>query len=113
MQHWHIYQIWNQRLFNETYTAYKNGRSEKDPSGGELWFFDNYVIPLAKKLKECGVFGVSSDEYLNYAMENREEWERKGRKIVEAMVEQFLIERLPRMKRRSGLLLMETLSIRR
>ena len=75
------------------YTAYKNGRSEKDPSegwyGGELWFFDNYVIPLAKKLKECGVFGVSSDECLNYAMENREEWERKGRSIVEAMVEQF------------------------
>jgi hypothetical protein len=29
--------------------------------------FDNYVIPLARKLKECNVFGVSSDEYLNYA----------------------------------------------
>jgi hypothetical protein len=93
MQHWHIYQRWNQRLFNETYTAYKNGRSEKDPLegwyNGELWFFDNYVNPLAKKLKECGVFGVSSNEYLNYAMENREEWERKGRSIVDAMVEQF------------------------
>jgi hypothetical protein len=93
MQHWHIYQRWNQRLFDETYTAYKNGRCEKDPSEGwykgELWFFDNYVIPLAKKLKECGVFGVSSDEYLNYAMQNREEWERKGRSIVDAMVEQF------------------------
>ena len=34
---------------------------------GELGFFDNYIIPLAKKLKECGVFGVSSDEFLNYA----------------------------------------------
>jgi hypothetical protein len=93
MQHWHIYQRWNQRLFNEMYTAYKNGRSEKDPSEGwyrgELWFFDNYVIPLAKKLKECGVFGVSSDEYLNYATENREEWKRKGRSIVEGMVEHF------------------------
>jgi hypothetical protein len=27
---------------------------------GELGFFDNYIIPLAKKLKECNVFGVSS-----------------------------------------------------
>lgn len=34
---------------------------------GELQFFDNYIIPLANKLKECNVFGVSSDEYLNYA----------------------------------------------
>ena len=40
--------------------------------------------PLAKKLKDCGVFGVSSDEYLNYALENRREWEKKGKAIVEA-----------------------------
>jgi C-terminal processing protease CtpA/Prc len=47
-----------------------------------LWFYDNYVIALAKKLKECGVFGVSSDEYLNYAIQNRNEWERKGKQCV-------------------------------
>jgi hypothetical protein len=40
---------------------------------------------LAKKLKDCGVFGVSSDEYLNYAMANRREWEAKGENAVEAM----------------------------
>ena len=45
-------------------------------------FFDYYIIPLAKKLKECGVFGVSSDEYLNYATQNRQEWEIKGKEIV-------------------------------
>jgi hypothetical protein len=53
--------------------AYQNGRMATDPSTfwykGELQFFDDYVIPLAKKLKECQVFGVSSDEYLNYACE--------------------------------------------
>ena len=53
---------------------------------GELWFFDNYVIPLAKKLKDCGVFGVSCDEYLNYALQNRQEWERKGKGQVTFMV---------------------------
>jgi hypothetical protein len=31
-----------------------------------------------KKLKDCGVFGVSSDEYLNYAMKNRQEFEDGG-----------------------------------
>jgi class 3 adenylate cyclase len=93
MQHWHIYQRWNQRLFNEMYQAFQDGRIEKDPSlgwyKGEMWFFDNYVIPLSKKLKECGVFGVSSDEYLSYALQNRKEWERKGESIVQAMVNQF------------------------
>jgi hypothetical protein len=48
------------------YFAYKSGRLAKDPATfwykGELGFFDNYIIPLAGKLKECGVFGVSSDE---------------------------------------------------
>ena len=43
------------------------------------------VIPLAKKLKECQVFGVSSDEYLNYALQNLKEWERKGRSLCEVM----------------------------
>jgi hypothetical protein len=45
-------------------------------------FFDNYVIPLAKKLKECEVFGAASDECLNYAISNRSEWEEKGETIV-------------------------------
>jgi 3'5'-cyclic nucleotide phosphodiesterase len=93
MQHWHVYQKWNQRLFDEMMIAYRAGRSDKNPSDGwyqgELWFFDNYVIPLAKKLKDCGVFGVSSDEYLNYAVHNRDEWEAKGRDIVEEYLEAF------------------------
>jgi class 3 adenylate cyclase len=89
MQHWHVYQKWNERLFKEMYEAYLCGRSDKDPSigwyQGEIGFFDHYIIPLAKKLKDCGVFGVSSDEYLNYAMANRREWEAKGENAVEVM----------------------------
>eukprot|EP00339_Tiarina_fusa_P025870 CAMPEP_0117038588 /NCGR_PEP_ID=MMETSP0472-20121206/27141_1 /TAXON_ID=693140 ORGANISM="Tiarina fusus, Strain LIS" /NCGR_SAMPLE_ID=MMETSP0472 /ASSEMBLY_ACC=CAM_ASM_000603 /LENGTH=1208 /DNA_ID=CAMNT_0004748853 /DNA_START=141 /DNA_END=3768 /DNA_ORIENTATION=+ len=86
MQHWHVYQKWNERFFQECYMAFKEGRAEKDPSigwyKGEIGFFDFYVIPLAKKLKDCGVFGVSSDEYLTYAQKNRDEWERKGEYLV-------------------------------
>jgi hypothetical protein len=29
---------------------------------GELGFFDHNIMPLAKKLKDCGVFGVCSDD---------------------------------------------------
>jgi hypothetical protein len=90
-QHWHVYTKWNERLFQEMYDAYASGRWDKDPSvgwyQGEIGFLDNYVIPLAKKLKNCGVFGVASDEYLNYAEQNRREWEAKGKEIVANFVE--------------------------
>lgn len=90
MQHWHTYQKFNRRLFEERYLAWLNGHLDTDPSlgwyGGELWFYDNYIIPLAEKLNACGVFGVSYDEYVNYAKENRKEWERKGKEIVETML---------------------------
>ena len=45
--------------------------------------------PLAKKLKECNVFGSSSDECLNYAVQNREEWKEKGKEIVAEMVREL------------------------
>ena len=90
MQHWHVYRKWNASLFKEMYLAYKAGRMGSDPSTfwyqGELGFFDNYVLPLAKKLKECNVFGVSSDEYFNYAKLNRAEWEDRGKEIVQELI---------------------------
>ena len=90
MQHWHVYRKWNQRFFFECFQGYLDGRTSTDPSDGwyegELGFFDHYIIPLAKKLKECGVFGVSSDEFLQYATSNRAEWEEKGQDLVDQYV---------------------------
>jgi hypothetical protein len=95
MQHWHIYRKWNERLFHEMYLAYQTGHADNDPSEswykGEMGFFDFYIIPLAKKLKDCGVFGVSSDEYLNYAQKNRQEWESRGQDVVASMIEKFSV----------------------
>jgi hypothetical protein len=94
MQHWQVYIEWNEKLFHELYRTYKEGRSEKDPSQfwyeSEIGFFDFYIIPLATKLKTCGVFGVSSDEYLNYAQNNRNEWERKGKEAIEGYMQKYL-----------------------
>ena len=79
----------------ECYDAYKNGRTPDnvDPSlnwyKGEIGFFDFYVIPLAKKLENCGVFGVSSYEYLNYAKSNREDWVREGESIVQGYLAEY------------------------
>ena len=69
MQHWHIYRKWNERLFAEMTHAHKQGRLAFDPKAGwyqgELGFFDNYIIPLAEKLRNCAVFGVSTAEFLH------------------------------------------------
>ncbi|KAL7556533.1 hypothetical protein ACA910_018275 [Epithemia clementina (nom. ined.)] len=90
MQHWHVYRKWNENFFYECYRAFRDGRTEKDPSlswyEGELGFFYFYIIPLAKKLKKCGVFGVSSNECLNYALKNRQKWEDRGKEVVESMI---------------------------
>lgn len=90
MQHWHVFCKWNKRLFEEMYKAYLDGRRKDDPSKdwyeNEISFFDFYVIPLAKKLGNCGVFGVSSDEYLNYALQNRKEWADRGKEVVSEMI---------------------------
>lgn len=87
--HRHVYKKWNERLFKELYDAYQSGRWDKDPSEnwyqGEIGFFDNYIIPLAKKLKECGVFGVSSDEYLNYA------YVKTNRQEVDGCLDEFVL----------------------
>merc|ERR1711935_1175854 len=89
MQHWHTYQRFNKRLFEERYVAWLNGHLETDPSvdwyRGEIWFFDNYIIPMAEKLYQCGVFGVSYHELLTYAKENKREWESKGVGIVKQL----------------------------
>ena len=93
MQYWSVYKKWNERLFMEMYQAFKDGRSDKDPSEfwykGEIGFFDYYIIPLSKKLKDCGVFGVSSDEYYNYAVQNRNEWEKCGMDAVAGYIEKY------------------------
>jgi hypothetical protein len=96
LQHWNIYRKWNTRFFEETYAAFLAGRSEKDPSDGwyegELWFFDNHAIPLAKKLMGLGVLSASSNEYLECAQKNREEWAERGHQEVEIMKENAMRE---------------------
>jgi hypothetical protein len=90
MQHWHIYRRWNERLFHEMHESFTKGGVIVDPAAnwyiGELGFFDYYLIPLAMKLKECGVFGASGYEYISYVLKNKKEWERKGRQVVQEMV---------------------------
>ncbi|CAB9520220.1 Receptor-type guanylate cyclase gcy [Seminavis robusta] len=90
-QHWHIYRKWNEALFKETYKAWREGRASKNPADGwfkgEIGFFDFYIIPLSRKLRDCGVFGPTSDENLNYATNNRNMWMQEGEELVKGMLQ--------------------------
>jgi hypothetical protein len=86
MQHWTIYRRWNEKLFDEMKVAFDSGRASFDPAEhwyrGELAFFDNYVIPLGKRLHESRVY---TDQYLKFAQKNRIEWENTGVVVVDEM----------------------------
>jgi hypothetical protein len=87
MQHWDVYVKWNELLFDETYKTYLSGRCSNDPSQtwyeDELSLFKSRILPLAQSLGACGVFGAVSDCYMNYAEQNRSEWEKKGKEMVQ------------------------------
>ena len=86
MQRFDVFTAWNERLFHEVYEAYLTGRAEVDPAND--WYFevlsrfDQFVIPLALRLKESGLFGFNGDEYIKNARKNRKEWETKGPSLV-------------------------------
>ena len=90
MHNWEVFREWNQCLFEEMSNAYENGRAEANPADNwyksEIGFFDFYIIPLAKKLQESGVFGESGDEFVQNAQNNRDRWEREGQEMVVKMV---------------------------
>ena len=93
MQHFQVYRKWNFRLFCEMYTAFQEGRSQEDPSKSwyekELSFFDDHVIPLAKKLKDCEVFGVLATECVNNSIENRNEFAEFGQEMVYEYLQEY------------------------
>mmetsp|Transcript_14254 Transcript_14254/g.39291 ORF Transcript_14254/g.39291 Transcript_14254/m.39291 type:complete len:139 (-) Transcript_14254:97-513(-) len=105
---WHVYRKWNEKLFHEMYEIYATDRMhENTPSDdnaqsnnksndpatswyeNELKFFDDVVIPIAQKMVRCEVFGNASNECLSYAISNRDEWQMRGKQIVDEMVQRY------------------------
>ena len=62
--------------------------------------------PLAKKVAECGVFGVASDEYLSYALENRKRlttsWTKDGDLLVNEYLERYKQSKISKNSVRRG-----------
>lgn len=93
MQHWEVFTKLNEKQFDEAFEAFEANRSDKNPKTtwyeNELDFFDSIVLPLTKKLANCGVFGDAGDDFFQFAASNRDEWERKGFEMVKGYVEHY------------------------
>mmetsp|Transcript_33847 Transcript_33847/g.82044 ORF Transcript_33847/g.82044 Transcript_33847/m.82044 type:complete len:139 (-) Transcript_33847:201-617(-) len=82
------------RRRGQSYEAYlHHGRVDKNPAvfgiRVKLVSFDFYSIPLSKKLRDCGVFGATSDENLNYTESNRALWVQGGEAIVQEILAKY------------------------
>mmetsp|Transcript_18804 Transcript_18804/g.32339 ORF Transcript_18804/g.32339 Transcript_18804/m.32339 type:complete len:366 (-) Transcript_18804:1588-2685(-) len=90
MQSWELFLFWNRKLYEELYVAYKSGRSSNDPSNdwyeNQLGFYRLYVIPLAEKMKKCGVFGEHGGEWVKNAISIRDRWCREGEEVTKEMI---------------------------
>lgn len=93
MQCWPIFLKWNAKLYDELWAAKLAGRGA-DVSEvwfkGQIGFFDNYIMPLAKRLGQCGVFGELGTLFLENATENRTRWLDEGEERCKEMHERVL-----------------------
>jgi hypothetical protein len=106
MQPFPIFKKWNHMLYREMYSAFQKGRAENDPTEtwyrGDIGFFDFYIIPLAKKLVNCGVLDQrKAENLLNNAVANRNEWEKHGEEIVAQYIAERTAVKGPRSRGRS------------
>ena len=73
---------WSNRLFLELRRAHVQGRGD-DPQNGwfsnQIGFLEAYLLPLARRLDDTGVFGDTVGEmFARIVEENRDRWTRDG-----------------------------------
>ena len=93
MQSWPIFMKWNTKLYDELWAAKLAGRGPDVSANwfkGQIGFFDFYIIPLAKRLLQCGVFGEMSDLFLENLKKNRVRWLREGEDRCKEMHERVI-----------------------
>lgn len=81
---------WSNRLFLELRRAYVDGRGDSPQNGwfqNQIGFLDFYLLPLARKLDDMGVFGDAKGAIFAVNVEeNRERWTREGMSLTAAIV---------------------------
>ena len=92
LQGWDQMAKWSNRLFLELKRAYVQGRGD-DPQGGwfnnQIGFLEAYLLPLARKLDDTGVFGDAKGSiFAHIVEENKERWMQEGASLTVDIIRQ-------------------------
>jgi len=82
--------IWSGRLYFELRKAYILGRGT-DPQGrwfeNQIGFLECYLLPLARRLEDVGVFGEQMGQKFAQIVEsNRDTWLVEGQEVTDEII---------------------------
>lgn len=90
LQGWDHMVKWSNRLFLELKKAHKAGRGG-DPKGNwygnQIGFLESYLLPLARRLEDMGVFGdVIGPVFAKIVEANRDRWVQEGMNVTTKII---------------------------
>mmetsp|Transcript_9480 Transcript_9480/g.14642 ORF Transcript_9480/g.14642 Transcript_9480/m.14642 type:complete len:686 (+) Transcript_9480:171-2228(+) len=93
MQGWEQMEKWSDRLFLELKTTYHKGFGE-DPQKkwyqNQITFLESYILPLARRLGDMGVFGESiGPMFEEIVKQNRDKWISDGFRVTSRVAEKW------------------------
>lgn len=93
MQGWDNKIKWSSKLFREQKTNSSLGRGvcpEASWYGGQIAFIDVYVMPLATRLAQSGIFDEGIGEiFASCTQDNRSRWLIEGKDMTQALISEF------------------------
>jgi hypothetical protein len=90
LQGWDLMAKFSNRLFLELRRAYVQGRGDNPQNGwfsNQIGFLEAYLLPLARRLDDTGVFGDTiGARFAQIVEENRDRWMREGMSLTARVI---------------------------
>lgn len=91
LQSWDHMVKWSGRLYNELRKAHVDGRGpdvSKNWFENQIGFLESYLLPLARRLEDTGVFGEEvGAQFPRIVEDNRDQWLTDGYEIAQKTIE--------------------------
>lgn len=93
MQGWEQMEKWSGRLFYELKATHDKGRGDDPETNwfpGQLMFLESYILPLARRLDDMGVFGDTiGGMFARIVQQNKARWHTEGLDVTAQVVQDW------------------------